>query len=524
MSRWRILLGIAALMTLSMVAHPPAILAFLIEVRSGPGAAYEVVATIPAVGSFVAVAQEQDWYKIQLPDGRTGWIHNTALQQEPPARNTALQQEPSARTPPVVAPAPALPSPTTPAAASPLPPSAPPPAVPPTTSKIQTVTAPPTSRSTALVIGNAAYPVGPLQNTVNDATDMAATLRRLGFDVTLLRDAPLQKMEEAVNAFNLRLRQGGMGLFYFAGHGVQVDGENYLLPLNARIERQQDVRYQALPMGRVVGAMEDAGNGLNIVILDACRNMPFTRSWRSSQVGLAPPSTARGMLIAYATAPGGMAADGADRNGVYTKHLLQAMTLPGLSIEQVFKQVRSGVVTETDGRQTPWESSSLLGEVVFVPSPAPTVPAVAPASASSAAVSGPSKVSPPSSSTSAPPQPPIDRAAPPNVSAAAKPGAEAGSNTPKANASPARSAIGYTLIRRIYCEDIGSGAIQSSIDLIATSYRSCAEAQNELLKLERQKDNCRYPKDDPGFVDNTARESPHKVKEWVETASCKNPS
>jgi len=355
---------------------------------------------------------------------------------------------------------------------------------------------------------------------------MAATLRRLGFDVTLLQDAPLQKMEEAVNAFNKRLRQGGMGLFYFAGHGVQVDGENYLLPLNARIERQQDVRYQALPMGQVVGAMEEAGNGLNIVILDACRNMPFTRSWRSSQGGLAPPSTARGMLIAYATAPGRMAADGEGRNGVYTKHLLQAMTLPGLSIEQVFKQVRSGVVTETGGQQTPWESSSLLGEVVFVPSPAATVPAVAPASASSAADRGPSRVSPPSSSTStsAPPQPPIDRAAPPNVSAAAKPSAAAGSNPPKVNASPARSVIGYTLIRRIYCEDTGSGVIQSSIDLIATSYLSCAEAQNELLKLERQKDNCRFPKDDPNFVDNTARESPHKVKEWVETASCKNPS
>jgi len=409
----------------------------------------------------------------------------------------------------VVAPAPALPSPTTPAAASPLPPSAPTPSAPPTTSKIQTVTAPPTSRSTALVIGNAAYPVGPLQNAGHDAIDMAATLRRLGFDVTLLRDVPLQKMEDAVDAFSLRLRQGGMGLFYFAGHGVQVDGENYLLPLNARIERQQDVRYQALPMGRVVGAMEDAGNGLNIVILDACRNIPFTRSWRSSQGGLAAPPTARGMLIAYATAPGRMAADGADRNGVYTKYLLQAMTVPGLSIEQVFKQVRSGVVTETDGRQTPWESSSLLGDVVFVPSPVATVPAVAPASASS--------------STSAPPQPPIDRAAPPKVSAAAKPSAEAGSNTPKANASPARSAIGYTLIRRIYCEDIGSGVIQSSIDLITTSYLSCEEAKNVLLQLERQRDNCRFPKDDPSFVDNTARESPHKAKEWVGTASCNSP-
>src|SRR5436309_13719897 len=100
MSRWRVLLGIAVLMTLSMVAYPPAVLAFLIEVRSGPGGAYEVVATIPAVGSFVAVAHEQDWYKIQLPDGRTGWIHNTALQQEPPARNTTLQQEARSPTPP----------------------------------------------------------------------------------------------------------------------------------------------------------------------------------------------------------------------------------------------------------------------------------------------------------------------------------------------------------------------------------------------------------------------------------------
>src|SRR5947209_20585285 len=124
MSWLRRLLGLVVLMILSMAAHPPAVLAFLIEMHSGPGAAYEVVATSPAVGSFVAVAQEQDWYKIQLPDGRTGWIHNTALQQEPPARNTTLQQEPPARTPPVVAPAPALPSPATPAAASPLPPSA----------------------------------------------------------------------------------------------------------------------------------------------------------------------------------------------------------------------------------------------------------------------------------------------------------------------------------------------------------------------------------------------------------------
>jgi hypothetical protein len=509
MSRWRILLGIAALITLSMVTHPPAVLAFLIEVRSGPGAAYGVVAQIPPIGNFVAVAQEQDWYKIQLPDGRVGWIHRTAL-----------QQEPSARTLPMVSQTPVLPSPAAPVAASPLPQSAPTTSVIPL-STIKTVTAPSTSRSTALVIGNAAYQVGRLHNTVNDATDMAAMLSRLGFDVTLLRDVSLQGMEEAVNAFNLRLRQGGMGLFYFAGHALQVDGENYLLPLNVRIERQQDVRYQALPLGQVVGAMEEAGNGLNIVVLDACRNAPVTQSIRSSQTGLAapPPVPAGGMLIAYATAPGGMAVDGEGRNGVYTKHLLQAMTVPGLSIEQVFKQVRLGVVTETRGQQIPWESSSLLGEVMFVP--AVSNPTQAP---SGSAVPPRAEVSPPSSSISAPPQQPIDRAAPPNVSPATRPGAGAASNTPRANPPPARSAIGYTLIRRIYCEDIGSGVIQSSIDLIVTSYLSCEEAKDFALQLEQQKDNCRFPRDDPSFVDNTARESLHKAKEWVGTASCKIPS
>jgi uncharacterized caspase-like protein len=231
-------------------------------------------------------------------------------------------------------------------------------------------------RRTALVIGNAAYPVGPLQNAGKDATDITAMLRRLSFEVTLLRNAPLQEMEEAVHAFNLRLREGGMGLFYFAGQGVQVDGEHYLIPINARIARQQDVRYQALPMGRVVQAMEEAGNHRNILILDASRDMPFARSGRSSQAGLAPPpTTARGMLIAYATAPGGVAADGPPgENGVYTKHLLQALMIPGLSIQQVLKQVRYGVVAETKGKQTPWEVSSLQEEVVFMPAPADPKP------------------------------------------------------------------------------------------------------------------------------------------------------
>jgi len=227
-------------------------------------------------------------------------------------------------------------------------------------------------RRTALVIGNA---VSPRQNAGRDATEIATRLGRLGFEVTLLRDVPLQAMEEAVQAFNRRLREGGMGLFYFAGHGVQVDGEHYLLPIHAQIARPQDVGHQALPVGRIVRAMEEAGNQRNIIILDASRHLPFARSDRSSQGGLVLPPTARGMLIAYATAPGGTVADGAaGEHSVYTKHLLQALMIPGLSIQQVLKQVRSGVVTETGGKQTPWESSSLQADVVFMPAPADPKP------------------------------------------------------------------------------------------------------------------------------------------------------
>jgi len=159
-------------------------------------------------------------------------------------------------------------------------------------------------RRTALVMGNAAYEVGLLRNPVQDASDMATALRQLGFEVTLLRDAARRPMIEAIDLFSRQLRQGGVGVFYFAGHGVQVGGENYLLPLDARIGREQDVPYEAVPVGRILGGMEDADNQLNILILDACRDNPFARQWRSSQRGLVGMQAARGSLIAYATAPG----------------------------------------------------------------------------------------------------------------------------------------------------------------------------------------------------------------------------
>jgi uncharacterized caspase-like protein len=227
----------------------------------------------------------------------------------------------------------------------------------------------------ALVIGNSHYESVPLRNPVNDATDMAATLKRVGFDVDLKLDVDQMSMEDAIRAFGDRLTEGGIGLFYYAGHGVQVDGENYLVPIGARITEKKDIRYKAVHLGQVLDEFAEAKNRLNILVIDACRDNPF-RGFRGGDRGLAETKAPTGTLVAYATSPGSVAADGSGRNGVYTSHLLQTLQRPGLSIEQVFKQVRIGVVDETSGAQTPWESSSLTGDFFFVPGPAPSQPPV----------------------------------------------------------------------------------------------------------------------------------------------------
>ena len=218
---------------------------------------------------------------------------------------------------------------------------------------------------TALVIGNSEYKFSPLKNPANDASDMASALRDSGFDVILKINASQLSMEKAIKSFGKKLRSGGIGLFYFAGHGLQVEGRNYLLPVDADIESESDVKYDAVDAGRVLGKMEDAGNDLNIVILDACRNNPFARSFRSADKGLAKMDAPTGSFIAYATAPGSVAADGDGRNGLYTQYLLQYMKEPNLSVERVFKKVRLAVVNDTALKQTPWESSSLLGDFYF---------------------------------------------------------------------------------------------------------------------------------------------------------------
>ena len=219
----------------------------------------------------------------------------------------------------------------------------------------------------ALVIGNSDYAVGPLKNPVNDASDMAQVLRQCGFEVTLKTNADLRTMETSIRKFGKQLRAGGTGLFYYAGHGISVNNRNYLIPTKAVLESQGDVKYEAVDAGLVLAKMEDAGNSLNIVILDACRNNPFARSFRAAAAGLARMDAPTGSIIAYATAPGSVAADGEGRNGIYTQYLLENMAKPGMSIERVLKNVRRSVLSRTERRQTPWESSSLTGDFYFIP-------------------------------------------------------------------------------------------------------------------------------------------------------------
>jgi hypothetical protein len=228
-------------------------------------------------------------------------------------------------------------------------------------------TAQPTDIRHALVIGNSAYAQGPLRNPVNDARAIAKVLTDTGFKVTLLQDASHPAMVRAIRLFGEHIAKGGVGLFYFAGHGLQVRGRNYLVPVNADIAHEEEIEFNAVDVNLVLAKMDAAKNGLNIVILDACRNNPFARSFRSMQTGLAQMDAPTGTFIAFATAPGSVAADGTGEHGVYTKYLLAEITKPGIPIEQLFKQVRNGVMRETANKQIPWESSSLRGDFAFRP-------------------------------------------------------------------------------------------------------------------------------------------------------------
>jgi len=220
-------------------------------------------------------------------------------------------------------------------------------------------------RRTALVIGNGSYKSAPLRNPVNDAKDIASILRKLGFTVIHKQNATQREMETAIHKFGERLRKGGVGLFYYAGHGLQVNGINYIIPLDAEIREETDVKYEAVDARRVLDAMYNAGNDFNIVILDACRDNPLARGFRSGSSGLARMDAPKGTIVAYSTSPGKLAFDGKRRNSPYTAALVDYMDDPGLTIEQVFKKCRRRIDRATNGKQIPWESTSLTGDFYF---------------------------------------------------------------------------------------------------------------------------------------------------------------
>lgn len=239
-------------------------------------------------------------------------------------------------------------------------------------SETQTSIAPPnptkltnTEKRIALVIGNQAYNVRPLLNPRNDADDVSRALKNSGFEVIDVRDATLSQMRNAVRQFGDMLLTRDVGLVYYAGHGIEVKGRNYFIPVNADIKRSDEIADQSLDVNLILEKMETAKKGVNILIVDACRDDPFGRSFRSSSKGLANMDAPQGTIIAFATSPGKVAADGTGRNSPYTKNLVRAMQIPNLPIEQVFKQVRRAVQTETKNQQTPWENTSLSGDFYF---------------------------------------------------------------------------------------------------------------------------------------------------------------
>ncbi|MFN0280005.1 MAG: SUMF1/EgtB/PvdO family nonheme iron enzyme [Pyrinomonadaceae bacterium] len=223
----------------------------------------------------------------------------------------------------------------------------------------------------ALVIGNGGYKfVSPLGNPTNDAGDMAATLRFLGFEVITGTDTNLVQMRRLIREFGEKLEAAkGVGLFFYAGHGVEVRGRNFLVPVDADIGREVETEDYAIDLNTVLRQMDAANNGFNIVILDACRNNPFARGWsRSGDTGgLANILAPTGTYIAFAAAPGSTASDGkGTRNGIFTGALLKNLKRPNLKLEEVFKATREEVMNATINKQVPWDSSSVKGEFYFI--------------------------------------------------------------------------------------------------------------------------------------------------------------
>lgn len=229
-------------------------------------------------------------------------------------------------------------------------------------------------RRVALVVGNSSYRISPLKNSQNDARAMSSALRKLNFEVIERHNLGREAFSMAIREFGDRLKGANVGLFYFAGHGLQVKGRNYLVPVDVDIAREDEVPYRGLDVNEVLDKMDSARTAVNLVVLDACRNNPFARSFKLSQIGLAQMDAPQGTLISFATAPGSVAQDGEGANGLFTGALLKHIGTGGLAVEQMFKRVRVDVVRESNNQQVSWESSSLNRDFSFAT--ASSVPSV----------------------------------------------------------------------------------------------------------------------------------------------------
>jgi uncharacterized protein (TIGR02145 family) len=221
----------------------------------------------------------------------------------------------------------------------------------------------------ALVIGNGNYIGSTLANPENDARSMNEVLNRLGFVVSAYENLNAVQMKKAIDEFGAKLKGKNVGLFYYAGHGIQAKGYNYLIPVDAQLQTEEQVEYDCVRADRVLSLMETSGTRVNVIILDACRNNPFERSWTRSPAGkgLAYMGAPKGTLIAYATSPGTTASDGTGKNGLYTSAILESIQIPGINIIQMFQNVRNIVSQKSGNKQIPWESTSLTGDFFFNP-------------------------------------------------------------------------------------------------------------------------------------------------------------
>ncbi len=220
----------------------------------------------------------------------------------------------------------------------------------------------------ALIIGNTKYAEAPLKNPANDAKAIAGELQKVGFNVNLVLDAGRAQLAGAITAFGSSLaKTKGVGLFYYAGHGAQLAWRNYLIPVDAVIEKLDDMRDKTVELNTLLQGLIAAKNPMNVIILDACRDNPFGTKVPTEAKGLSQFDAPPGSLLAYATSPGNTASDGDGANGLYTENLLREIRMPDAKIEDVFKRVRLAVRRRSEGQQIPWESTSLEDDFYFVP-------------------------------------------------------------------------------------------------------------------------------------------------------------